>query len=64
MEVKGKTGKVSGFNGSSNEYLILIGSKNQRVKPSEISKINIKNKKPNKDHIIRKKQPVKKLSNI
>ena len=47
VEVKGRIGKITAFNGK--EYLVMIGSKNQRVPESQIEKVGpLKKKKPTK----------------
>jgi hypothetical protein len=45
VQVKDRIGKVTAFNGK--EYLVMIGSKNERVPESQIEKISqLKKKKP------------------
>ena len=47
VEVKGRIGKITAFNGK--EYLVMIGSKNQRVPESQIEKVGpLKKKKQTK----------------
>jgi hypothetical protein len=47
VEVKGRIGKITAFNGK--EYLVMIGSKNERVPESQIEKVGpLKKKKPAK----------------
>jgi hypothetical protein len=47
VQVKDRIGKVTAFNGK--EYLVMIGSKNERVPEAQIEKVGrLKKKKPAK----------------
>lgn len=47
VQVKDRIGKVTAFNGK--DYLVMIGSKNERVPESQIEKVSrLKKKKPAK----------------
>lgn len=59
--VKGRVGKITAFDGSSGEYLVMLGSKNERCAESEIKKMDSKGKASKKD-LVRKKKPVHKKS--
>ncbi len=56
VKVKDRIGKVTAFNGT--EYLVMIGSKNERVKESQIEKVTALKRKEKK--ATRKKHPVEK----
>lgn len=58
--VKGKIGKITAFDGSTGEYLVMLGSKNERYPESEIKKVEPADSKPSKKDLVRKKTPVHK----
>jgi hypothetical protein len=60
VKVKDRSGKITAFDGK--EYLVLVGSKNERVKEYQIEKITTSKKKQKRP--TRKKQPVEKLIKI
>lgn len=60
VSVKDKIGKVTAFDGT--HYLVMIDSKNQRVKESEIEKLTPAKNKSKKPH--RKKRPIEKDLNL
>lgn len=58
--IKDKIGKVTAFDGT--HYLILVDSKNQRARESELEKLTPTKKKSKKPH--RKKRPIEKDLNL
>ena len=60
VTVKDRMGKVTAFDGT--DYLVMIGSKNERVKESQIEKVGSIKKQHKK--AIRKKLPTEKKINF
>lgn len=58
--VKGRIGKITAFDGSTGEYLVMLGSKNERHSESEIKKVEARAPKRSKKDLVRKKKPVHK----
>jgi hypothetical protein len=58
--VKGRVGKITAFDGSTGEYLVMLGSKNERCSESEIEKLSVNNNGHKKSDLVRKKKPVHK----
>jgi hypothetical protein len=58
--VKGRVGKITAFDGSTGEYLVMLGSKNVRCSEPEIKKVEAQEPKHSKKDLVRKKRPVHK----
>jgi hypothetical protein len=55
--VKGRVGKITAFDGSTGEYLVMLGSKNERCSESEIERLKEGSKKTLKKDMTRTKKP-------
>lgn len=62
--LKGKIGKVTAINGATGEYLVMLDSKNERCKESQLSQVEAKAKAPKKKDIQRKALPKEKKSSL
>ena len=58
VEVKGRIGKITGINGATGKYLVLIGLKNSSHTISELTKPSPVKKKNSKKDKTREKRPI------